>query len=175
MKNIGRYIYVTGGARSGKSTYALERAAAAGNTITFIATAQALDREMETRISRHRKERPRHWQTIEEPVDLAAALEKVSKKTDAVIIDCVTLWITNLLMKDATDTQIITRVRATAKRLRLMLCTVIVVSNEVGSGIVPENSLARRFRDLVGTANRLLATASDEAYVCISGIPLRLK
>lgn len=175
MKRTGTYLYITGGARSGKSSYALERAANAGRNITFIATAQALDQEMQDRIRRHRKERPRHWKTIEEPIDLVYALDSVPSNADAVIIDCVTLWVTNMLMMDATDTQVISRVQRTAKRIRRMNCTVIVVTNEVGGGIVPENKLARRFRDLVGTANRLLAAASDEAYACISGIPVRLK
>ena len=150
-------VYV-GGARSGKSTLAVERAKAEGAPVTFIATGEAGDDEMAERIALHKAERPREWTTIEEPVALQRALESVSD-TDTVIVDCLSLWIAN-----GGDGGV------PAERDGLT----IAVTNEVGLGIVPDNALARSYRDDLGRVNAAWVDAADEAYFVVAGRALRL-
>ena len=164
-------IYVTGGARSGKSGLA-ERLALqhGGDQVSYLATAQAFDDEMRDRIQRHRQDRPAPWRTVEEPLAVPEVLAKLS---GVVLLDCLSLWVSNLLLSELEDADILGRVDAllggaTGK-------TLIVVSNEVGSGIVPDNALARRYRDSLGWANQRVAAASDEAYLLVSGLKVRLK
>ena len=167
-----RLIFYTGGARAGKSAAALARARALGeDEVSFIATARADDEEMARRIEAHRDERPAAWETIEEPRDAAAALGRAAH--EVVVLDCLTLLVSNLLLEGGEEA-----VRAGVSGLletwRKSGKTLIVVSNEVGMGIVPENALARRYRDLLGWANRTLAAAADEAWLVVAGrqIPL---
>ncbi len=150
-------VYV-GGARSGKSSLAVERAQAEGAPVTFIATGEAGDEEMAERIARHKSERPAGWRTIEEPIDVATALASVSD-TDTVILDCLSLWIAN-----GGDGAV------PAPRDGLT----IAITNEVGLGIVPVNALARAYRDTLGRVNGAWVAASDEAYFVVAGRALRL-
>ncbi len=172
---MGTLIFITGGARSGKSRLATDLAGQAGKHVAFIATGQALDKEMAERIKKHQSDRPAGWKTVEEPLNIASAIAKLPKNTQAVIIDCLTLLVTNLMLSGKTDKQIkdaIKNVITTAKSIK---ATVIVVSNEVGAGIVPENKMARDFRDIAGIANQIVAKASDKAYAMFAGYPVKLK
>lgn len=172
---MGKMILVTGGARSGKSRFAERLAEACGAPLGYIATATAGDAEMAARISRHQERRGDGWQTIEEPFELARVLAEADGRYAALLVDCVTLWLSNLLLRVDDPALVLPHVKALAERLAGMESTVVLVTNEVGQGIVPENRLARTFRDLSGEANQLLAAVADEVYVSISGIPLRLK
>ena len=173
-------IFITGGARSGKSVFAEKRALEFGTPLGYLATAQTLDSEMDERVRRHRERRGGEWSTIEEPIQLSQALARSDGQYQAILVDCVTLWLSNLLFKyEEAAEQVEERIHEDLLRLKStlhgMVTPVILVSNEVGMGIVPDNSLARMFRDIAGTANQILATAADEVHVVISGIPLRLK
>ncbi len=183
---MGRLTLVLGGVRSGKSRWA-ERLAAAHPAVTYLATAQAGDEEMAARIARHQARRAGMapaWRTLEEPWDVPAALAIVPSVPaggePCVLVECLTLWLTNLLLglpgRPALDDDAVAgRVEEFIAAARKGSARVIVVSNEVGCGIVPESALARRFGDLLGEANQLLAAAADEAHACVAGIPLRLK
>ena len=177
---MGRIIFITGGARSGKSRFAEQLALGFGAPLAYLATGQALDEEMAERIGKHQQRRGDCWKTIEEPLHLAQALACCDSAYQAVLVDCLTLWLSNLLflyeeLGEDVEERILEDVHRLAVTLRGMSPPIILVSNEVGQGIVPENRLARQFRDLAGQANQLLAAAADEVHVVISGIPLRLK
>lgn len=174
-------LYVSGGARSGKSRYAEQRALALTGPRSYIATCPVLDDEMATRIDRHQQRRAdQGWQTIEEPADLVAALE-ATHDSCVVLVDCVTLWINNLLYAAETEHQ--TLDEDAIHRLTLQVIdaarqgrrTVIFVSNELGMGIVPADALSRHYRDLIGRCNQTLAAHADEAVFLVSGLPLSLK
>lgn len=171
---MGSFSFVIGGARSGKSAYALGLASSLPGGKVYIATAEALDREMEERIRRHREERGAEWETIEEKKRLG---EKViaTGPGRVVVIDCLTLWITNLLSAGLSDREILDEAGALARACRESGSDVIAVSNEVGLGIVPENALARRFRDLSGAVNKEMASLADQVWLVAAGIPLKLK
>ena len=166
----GARILVLGGARSGKSRHAEGLADGVAGDRLYIATAQPGDEEMAARIAAHRQRRGAGWTTLEAPIALAEALEGAA--APFVLIDCITLWISNLLLAEF---EIAPRVEALAEALRARQGTVAVVSNEVGLGIVPDNALARRFRDEAGHANQRLAKACDEVVFLAAGLPLRLK
>jgi adenosylcobinamide kinase / adenosylcobinamide-phosphate guanylyltransferase len=170
-------ILVTGGCRSGKSGYAMERALALPGPWTFLATAQAFDEEMRVRIERHRRGRPPQWGLVEEPLAVADALSTALGQARTVIVDCVTLWISNLVCTSESfdEGEASNRARDLAARAHATSAAVIVVTNEVGSGIVPENALARRFRDCAGRANQAIAREADEVVLLTSGIPLVIK
>lgn len=173
-------IFITGGAASGKSRYAEQITLGFGDRLGYLATAQSLDGEMGERIRRHRQRRGESWQTIEEPLQLARILSAQDGGYDAILVDCLTLWLTNLLflheaVGDALEEKIMEEVRSLAATLHGMATPVIIVSNEVGMGIVPEHRLGRIFRDIAGQANQIVAAAADEAWLVASGIPLRLK
>jgi adenosylcobinamide kinase/adenosylcobinamide-phosphate guanylyltransferase len=166
--------FVTGGARSGKSSYALRLAAAAEAPVVVIATAEARDGEMRERIEAHRRERPAGWRTLEEPLDLAAALRGLAEGEFAVI-DCLSLWVSNLLEGEH-DGEAIERLAGEAAALaagRAGGC--VAVSNEVGMGIVPMNALARSYRDVLGRVNAIWAEAADDAVLAVAGRVLRLE
>ena len=172
-------IYVTGGARSGKSRFAEARAQQLGGGqlgdggVTYLATAQAFDAEMEARIGRHRSDRPAAWHTIEEPLDVARALQRV--QTPVVLLDCLSLWVSNAMLRGDSEETILHATSELLDTQRGRGGTLIVVSNEVGLGIVPDNALARRYRDALGRVNQAAAAASDEAFLLVSGLELRLK
>lgn len=166
---------VLGGARSGKTRYALaaatESASGKGGRLTMIATAEALDDEMTARIARHRAERGAAWSTVEAPLavtESVAALEP----GDVAVIDCLTLWISNLMHHERDITAAVAELVAAC---RVSPADIFIVSNEVGQGIVPDNALARRFRDEAGWANQAMAKAADVAILVVAGLPLRLK
>lgn len=165
-------LFVLGGARSGKSRYALNRAEALPGELLFVATAQALDNEMDSRIARHREERGPRWRTIEEPVDLAAVVQAEARADRVLLIDCLTLWASNLMFADR---DIDTATGALVAALGEAQGPVILVANEVGLGIVPDNALARRFRDVAGIVNQAVAACVDEAVFMAAGLPMRLK
>ncbi|MBL4902277.1 MAG: bifunctional adenosylcobinamide kinase/adenosylcobinamide-phosphate guanylyltransferase [Desulfocapsa sp.] len=176
-----RFILVTGGARSGKSDYAQARAESIPGHHCFLATCPVIDSEMDARISRHKADRAENiWQTIEEELDVAAVIQ--SLKPDTVcLLDCLTLWVNNL-MYNAEKTNVTfgeNEIRAKAielcKKAKEFSGTLICVSNEVGMGIVPDNATARRYRDLVGRSNRIIAAAADEVILVSCGLPLFLK
>jgi adenosylcobinamide kinase/adenosylcobinamide-phosphate guanylyltransferase len=165
--------FVTGGARSGKTGYALRLAAAADAPVTMIATAEARDTEMRARIDAHRRERPAAWRTVEEPVDLAAALRGLAEDEFAVV-DCLSLWVSNLLERQ--DAAVIEDLASEAAALAAGHpggC--VAVSNEVGLGIVPDNALARSYRDVLGRVNAIWAEAADDAVLSVAGRVLRLE
>jgi adenosylcobinamide kinase/adenosylcobinamide-phosphate guanylyltransferase len=172
---MAKVIFITGGARSGKSRLAEQLAAGFGAPLGYIATGQAGDGEMAERIARHRARRGPDWQTMEEPIDLAGVIRGHDGHFQALLVDCVTLCLTNLLLKYDDPTQALAEVRALVELLPVIRTPLILVSNEVGMGIVPDNRLARSFRDLAGEANELLAAAADEVYVTFAGLPLKLK
>ncbi|GAA5535060.1 bifunctional adenosylcobinamide kinase/adenosylcobinamide-phosphate guanylyltransferase [Deinococcus aluminii] len=166
-------LYVTGGARSGKSTFAERRAAVSGQGVTYVATAQAFDAEMAARIARHRADRPPGWVTVEEPLNVPAAVQ--AAPTPTVLLDCLSLWVSNLLLADEPDEAVLARADALLAAARARPGLTVLVTNEVGFGIVPDNALARRYRDLLGWVNQRAAAASDEAWLLVSGLPLQLK
>jgi adenosylcobinamide kinase/adenosylcobinamide-phosphate guanylyltransferase len=172
-----RLIVVGGGARSGKSRFALARALALGERRVFLATAEALDDEMRDRIARHAAERGDSFRTVEAPRQLADAIAIVGATTDVdvILVDCLTLWLSNLLVDGLDEAAIAARIAELALALRGRRCHVIVVSNEVGLGIVPMAPLARAFRDATGRAHQALAAIADELYLAAMGVVLRLR
>ncbi|MDP6685316.1 MAG: bifunctional adenosylcobinamide kinase/adenosylcobinamide-phosphate guanylyltransferase [Candidatus Omnitrophota bacterium] len=172
---MGKIIFVLGGARSGKSTYAVEFAKGIQKSVAFVATCLALDEEMKKRIELHIKKRPAGWETFEEPKDVSALLERKGSQFDLIIIDCLTLLISNLISDGLMDEDIEDKINKMIKVLKLNKCESIIVSNEVGLGIVPDNELARRFRDLAGKLNQMIGAQADEVVFMVSGIPLKLK
>lgn len=164
-------ILVGGGSRSGKSSFALQLARERGTRRAFVATAQALDQEMAERIARHQAERDHAFTTVEEPLDVAGVISR--SDCDVLLIDCLTLWVSNFMMQEEPDIDAkgaeLVRVAAASKAL----C--IFVTNEVGCGVVPDNPMARRFRDLAGRLNQEMAKAAQEVYFLTFGIPTKLK
>ncbi len=167
-------ILITGGARSGKSKYAEQRAAALGLRRVYIATAEAKDDEMARRIAAHRKRRGSAWTTVEEPVQLAETLLAWRGRTDCALVDCLTLWLSNLLFR-GDENQVEEKVEALVRSLPQLDFPVVFVTNEVGAGIVPDNPLARQFRDLAGWTNQRIAAAAKEVVLMVAGIPTAVK
>ncbi|HEX7781471.1 MAG TPA: bifunctional adenosylcobinamide kinase/adenosylcobinamide-phosphate guanylyltransferase [Sphingobium sp.] len=167
-----RTLFVTGGARSGKSSHALAQAEASGLSPVFVATAQAGDPEMAARIDRHRDERGPHWTTIECSVAIAALIEAQADPSKILLIDCLTLWTSNLIFGMHDVVEETARLAAAIQSTKGPL---ILVTNEVGLGIVPDNALAREFRDAAGRVNQSVAAACTEAVMSVSGLLLRLK
>jgi adenosylcobinamide kinase / adenosylcobinamide-phosphate guanylyltransferase len=166
-------VLVGGGSRSGKSRFALEYARRHALPLAFIATAEARDEEMLERVAAHQAERGPEFRTFEEPRNPARSIEDAGSRFGAIVIDCLTLWLSNLLLGGVPDIS-----RETATLLRVAAespATVLLVTNEVGCGIVPENALARRFRDLAGSMNQQAATAAHEVYWMVFGVPMRVK
>jgi len=170
---MGKLIFVTGGARSGKSVFAQKLANRLNKKVTYIATAQARDKEMELRIKIHRKNRPAHWKTVEMEKNITEVLSRVAEKSEVILLDCLTLLISNLLLSG--EKKILKEIRRLVDEVKRAKATVLIVSNEVGMGIVPNNNLARRFRDIAGRANQIVAQAADEVYLVVSGIPVKVK
>ncbi len=173
---MGTVTLITGGARSGKSAYALALAEhAPGARRFFVATAEALDDEMRERIAHHRNSRSADFATIEEPIAVGAALSKLASRADTVVVDCLTLWISNLLMANRGDEEILDEARKLAATMAVAPFASIVVTDEVGAGIVPENATARRFRDLLGWTNQALAQIAEGVVLMVAGYPIRVK
>jgi adenosylcobinamide kinase/adenosylcobinamide-phosphate guanylyltransferase len=169
-----KVLLVTGGARSGKSAYAEKRALALGSRLLYVATAQPIDGEMARRIEEHRKRRADAWQTIEEPLEIPEVLQLRRDPLDCVLIDCVTVWLSNLLLERG-EADAEREVETLANWVARIATSLIFVTNEVGSGIVPDNPLARQFSDLAGRTNQRLAELADEVTLMVSGIPVTIK
>lgn len=173
---MSRVTLIIGGTRSGKSRFAESLAEQSSAPRCYLATALAGDREMAERISRHQARRGTSWQTVEEPRELLATLRDLDGRFSVILVDCLTLWLSNILLAhDEDPLPVRAAVTELAAALPSLTTPLLIVSNEVGMGIVPENRLARLFRDLAGEANELLARAGDEVYVVFSGLPLKLK
>ena len=167
-------LFVLGGARSGKSRFALD-AHRSADRVTFLATAQRGDADMAARIARHRAERPPHWRTVEAPHDLVPCLRAACADADAVVVDCLTLWISNLMLRGDADDGIVTQGEELAAVLALRPADVTLVSNEVGEGVHPPTAAGRRFRDLLGIVNQRVAGAADRVVLMVAGLPLAVK
>ncbi|MDR7058299.1 MULTISPECIES: bifunctional adenosylcobinamide kinase/adenosylcobinamide-phosphate guanylyltransferase [unclassified Sphingopyxis] len=168
----GSSLFVLGGARSGKSRYAQARTEAAGGSPVFVATAEAFDDEMHERIARHQADRDARWRTVEAPRDLPAAIDALDAEDAVVLVDCLTLWVSNLLLADADIPRAGGQLCHAINRFE---GTLILVANEVGLGIVPDNALARAFRDAAGQLNQSVAATVDEVVLLTAGLPLTLK
>ena len=172
MKEI---VFVLGGCRSGKSRFALEYADHHYRRKVFLATSDVFDDEMKKRVEKHQRDRGREWTTLEEPLNIAEELTSLERSYEVVLIDCITLWISNLLMSGEGEDGILERADALVERLKQIPQSTILVSNEVGTGIVPENRLARIFRDAAGAVNQKLAACADGVVVTVAGIPQVIK
>ena len=173
---MNKKIFVLGGCRSGKSGYALETAQKfSGDNKIFIATCIPHDDEMKLRVARHQQERSRQWHTVEAPLYLPQTIVDAGEKASVLLVDCLTLWINNLLMETHDSEPILNQVQSLTRAISSATCSVILVSNEVGTGIVPENKLARLYRDLVGSANQTVAECADQVVWTVAGIPVVIK
>jgi len=179
---MAKIFLITGGARSGKSSYALDLAESLSDNRVFIATCPTIDSEMTDRIQRHQEEREgRGWTTVESPMNLTSLFGGRIKEFDLVLIDCLTLWVNNLLFDHdrkndpLTDAKVRMYCNELINKVKPLNVTLICVTNEVGLGIVPDNHLARRYRDLVGTVNQAIGKAADQVTLVSCGIPLHIK
>jgi adenosylcobinamide kinase/adenosylcobinamide-phosphate guanylyltransferase len=171
----GSVTLVLGGVRSGKSRYA-QQLAEQLSRVVFVATAKATDDEMKAKIQRHREDRPAEWLTLEEPLELAQALRQHSADCDVILIDCLTIFAANLMEAESDDIVAIDRrVQELCDALQSVSCSVLLVSNEVGSGVVPAYPLGRRYRDLLGEINQRVARVADDVVLMVAGLPLALK
>lgn len=169
-------VLVLGGVRSGKSSYALREAEKIGGEKALVATAEPLDDEMKERIAKHKTDRSGIWDTIEEPLDIAETLERIKNHYNVVVIDCLTLWLSNLMGKwNEESNKIQVEMDKLAKSCLDFPGYLYLISNEVGMGIVPDNRLARRFRDRAGELNKQLAQVSDKVIFMHAGIPVTIK
>ena len=189
---MSQFTLITGGARSGKSRFAEFLAAQAKRPVIYIATAQIGDEEMALRVKKHQQQRPSTWQLIEEPRNIRDTLLQLKDEDVIILLDCVTLWLTNLLLagqsqpatpscpdgdlfNNELEPQILDIVRDVAQLAREIKPQVIFVTNEVGQGIVPEYPLARAYRDLAGRSNQILAHSANQVYMVVAGFPMEIK
>jgi len=174
-----KIIFLLGGARSGKSTFAQELASKLGSKVLFLATGEALDDEMQARIEEHKRNRPKNWRTVEAHRHSGRALKEQISDAEVVIIDCLTLLVSNVLGDKMNYSEVEKKVMAEIKELITIInasrASFIIVSNEVGLGLVPDNKLGRIYRDLLGKANQLIAQRADQVYLMTAGIPLKIK
>lgn len=174
MRILAKIVFVLGGAKSGKSRFACELAGKWGSEVAYVATCLPLDEEMRKKIEEHKKRRPPGWQTIEEDEDLVSALKQAGGRV-VVIIDCLTLLISNLLLKGVGGEDILGHIERFIEGARKQEKKSILVSNEVGMGIVPDNKLARQFREVSGRVSQMVTETSDEAYLLVAGQPIKIK
>jgi len=170
-----RLIFVTGGCRSGKSQFALDYANRHFQRKLYLATCEALDEEMVKRIEHHKLRRGSDWQTVEEPIKIAEEIKRHENDIEVILLDCMTLWLSNLLMRKKDDQEIINEVSRLVDTVRPGQTSFVFVSNEVGMGLVPVEPLGRRFRDLSGMANQKIAEVAQTVVFMVSGIPIFLK
>ena len=176
VNSVRETLFVVGGCRSGKSRQALETAEAiAKDRKIFIATCIPHDAEMKQRVERHQKERSWSWQTVEAPIHLPRKIVECSRQANVLVADCLTLWISNLMLESEDDDKILKHINSLTQALESPACPIVIVSNEVGTGIVPENNLSRRFRDLVGAANQAVAAQADKVIWMVAGIAVKIK
>lgn len=174
-EKMGKIIFIIGGVRSGKSKYAIKLAKNTTNEVIFLATGIAKDEEMKKRIEEHKKSRPDRWRTIEETKNISSILLDIQPPCELVIIDCLTFFVSNLLLQGVSEETILQEIKKIVDIVLQVDYTTIVVSNEVGGGVVPGNQLARRFRDIIGLTNQIMAKSAHEVYLIVSGIPVKLK
>lgn len=176
-----RFILVLGGARGGKSRFAQELAARTSARVLFVATAEGLDDEMRTRIEEHKRQRPPGWRTIEVPRGIAEHIRENLGDAGVVLVDCLTLLVSNLLTSgdagdaDACEAVVVGEIERLMSVVDATDAVFIIISNEVGMGLVPDNPLGRVYRDLLGKVNQLVASRADEVYLMVSGVPLKVK
>jgi len=170
-----KLIFVTGGCRSGKSQYALDYANRHFSKKIYLATCEAIDDEMIQRVETHKRLRGPEWLTIEEPVEIIDRIKQYSDNAEVILLDCLTLWLSNLLLRGNNDLKMMEEIEGFLHPLRERRISVIIVSNEVGMGIVPADPLSRRFRDLSGMANQKIAEVADTVVFMVSGMPVFLK
>lgn len=178
-------VLVLGGARSGKSSFAEELAASNGSRVVYVATAAASDDEMARRIANHRRRRPAGWLTVEETHRLERVIREYERKAGVLLIDCLTMWVTNLLLDESLpasgstaedkESFILEQARQLGGTAAASPARVIMVANEVGLGLVPDNALGRSFRDVAGRVNQLLAREAEEVYLVVAGLPVEIK
>ena len=175
-ETLKEIVFVIGGCRSGKSTYAMQTAEKVpAEQKIFIATCVPQDDEMKRRVARHQKERSQNWVTVEAPLDLPEAILQNSRRGDVILVDCLTLWVSNLLMETGDEKKIADTTSRLIDALEKATCPIVLVSNEVGTGIVPENKLARQFRDISGWVNQAVARCANKVVWMVAGIPVTVK
>ena len=186
---MGKVIFITGGARSGKSTFAEKLAREKEGKILYVATAKAIDEEMEDRIRRHRERRPAHWDTLEQYKGLKDVLPQRSKDYCGILLDCITILSTNIIFDDPSmwkeeilfedtlkvEESLVQEIDDLISCFPDLECDLILVTNEVGMGLVPDTPLCRFYRDALGRVNQKLACAADEVWMTVSGIPVKIK
>lgn len=177
-----KIIFITGGARSGKSSFALKEASKISGKRAYIATAEALDEEMRERIEKHKRDRGNGWDTCEEPLKIAKVIKEIEDKYNVIVVDCLTLWLSNMMHANLNLNKEIENLIGVLKNCRGVLqyaptrkTGLYIVSNEVGMGIVPENEMTRRFRDMAGFLNQKIAELADVVYMMVSGIQMKIK
>lgn len=174
-----KVIFIFGGARSGKSRFAQELAGKLGKEVLFVATAEPRDEEMRARIEEHKKLRPPHWRIAELINDIAKGIEAQSGDAEVVVVDCLTLLVSNLLTRGVNyaqaEEQVMAEINELINCMDRLSVSFIIISNEVGMGIVPENELARYYRDLLGKVNQLISHKADQVYLMVAGTPLKIK
>lgn len=169
-----RFIFILGGIKSGKSKFAVSLAKKFRGKTAFVATAKAVDKEMEEKIKRHKNSRPKNWKVIEENINLISLISKL-KKYQVILVDCFGFWITNLLEEGFKDREIQKEMRGLVKEIKNLNSVLILVSNDVGSSLVSENRLGRRFQNLLGYGNQMMAKFADEVFYLQTGIALKIK
>lgn len=186
---MGKAILITGGARSGKSRFAEKIMRELEGPVLYLATAKVTDEEMEVRVQKHKAQRPAHWTTIEGYKNLGNLIAEQGNTYDGILLDCITIMVTNLLFEipemnessitmdsaEKAESTIMDEIDALIDGIQASQATVVMVTNEIGSGIVPEYPLARIFRDIAGRVNQRLASQAQEVYLAVSGIPIRIK
>jgi len=172
---VKKIIFITGAVRSGKSSLALKLAKVSCKQVVFLATCKPQDAEMKKRVCKHKQLRPQTWKTIEEDINIPDVIQKFKTPKKLIILDCLTLWVSNLLCTGCKEKEVLKRIDDLLRAIKKTKATLIIVSNEVGWGIVPDNEMARIFRDIMGIAHQKMAKISDEAYLVISGMTLKMK
>jgi adenosylcobinamide kinase/adenosylcobinamide-phosphate guanylyltransferase len=172
---VGDLLLVTGGVRSGKSRYAVDRACAWGERILYVATCQPADDEMWERVRRHQAERPASWTTIESGPEIIRTIQMQGPKADGILLDCLTLFVSSLLVSGAGELEVVQRVEELCAALRQVPRPSAIVTNEVGWGVVPETPLGRLFRDVAGGANQVAARQAQEVVLLVCGVPMVVK
>jgi adenosylcobinamide kinase/adenosylcobinamide-phosphate guanylyltransferase len=172
---VGQLLLVTGGSRSGKSHYAVERARTWGAHVLYVATCQPADEEMRERVRRHQEERPATWTTLESGPDVLHAIQQAGPGVDGILLDCLTLYVSSLLMSGCSELEVMHQVDALCLALRQGHRPTVIVTNEVGWGVVPETPLGRLFRDAAGRANQVAARHAQEVVLLVSGVPVVIK
>lgn len=180
-----KITFIIGGARSGKSSFATNEALKIDGKKAYVATAEALDSEMKERIEKHKKDRGNEWDTYEEPLNISGLIKKIESSYRVIVLDCLTLWLSNILHITQTPEKEVQRLIKELKAFKnssLVSASggrhsslIFIVSNEVGMGIVPENEMARKFRDMAGFLNQKVAEIADEVYLVTAGIPMKIK